>query len=74
MWDLLETVDGNSIFYDGDFKRSEDVKREEIMNTALLYGFSKEKIEEAIAAVQKPTEELATDDVLTWLSKNAEPV
>lgn len=71
VWDLLDSVDGNSKFYSGDFGYTDDSKKDEIINTALLFGFTKDKIEEAIAFVTKPNEELKTDDVLTWLNKHS---
>jgi len=70
VWDLLATVDGNSGFYSSEFSNTEEVKRDEVINTAMLCGFPKPKIEEAIAFVSKPNEELKTEDVLAWLSKN----
>jgi len=47
------------------------VKKEEVLNTAILCGYGKEKTEEAIKAVSKPNEELKVDDVLDWLNKHA---
>jgi len=70
VWDLLATVDGNSCFYSGDFMNTHQVKTEEVINTAVAFGFPKHKIEEAITIVSKPNEELKTDDVLAWLNKN----
>jgi len=69
VWDLLASVDGNSCFYSSEFSNTNEVKNEEIVNTAILCGFYKERVDEAIAALTKPNEELKTDDVLAWLSK-----
>jgi len=46
-----------------------DVKRQEIVNTALIYGFNEQQIDEAIKSVTKPTGEYKIDDVLGYLSK-----
>jgi len=70
-WDLLSSVDGDSSFFSSDFMHTDKAKIEEVLNTAVLAGFSKEKAEEAIKHVQKPNEELKVDIVLQWLSQNA---
>jgi hypothetical protein len=64
-------VDGDSCFFSGEFSNTDLVKKEEVVNTAILCGYTKEKTEEAIKAVSKPNEELKVDDVLDWLNKNA---
>mmetsp|Transcript_12255 Transcript_12255/g.16948 ORF Transcript_12255/g.16948 Transcript_12255/m.16948 type:complete len:453 (+) Transcript_12255:2008-3366(+) len=71
VWDLLASVDGNSQFYTGEFRSTEDVKLEEIVNTALAFGFPKEKIDEAIRNSRKPDQDVKVDDVLAWLNKFA---
>jgi len=71
VWDLLSTVDGDSYFFSGEFTNTDLVKKEEVLNTAILCGYGKENTEEAIKAVSKPNEELKVDDVLDWLNKHA---
>lgn len=68
---LIRKVDGNSQFYTGDFRSTEDVKLEEIVNTALAFGFTKDKIDEAIKNSRKPDHDVKMDDVLAWLNKFA---
>jgi len=70
VWDLLSEVHGDSRFTDGDFVAMEQMKRKEIMDTALLYDFKRSDVDEAIPAVSKPNEELKIDDVLAWLYQN----
>jgi len=74
VWDELSTVlGGDSQFYNGLFQTVSEVKLEEIRNTADAFGFSKDKIEEAITKLSstlKIGEELKVDDVLAWLNTN----
>jgi len=69
VWDLLATVHGDSIFHAGDFSSTDTVKKQEVLNTALAFGFQHDHVIEAIAACSKPNEELKTDDVLAWLQR-----
>jgi hypothetical protein len=72
VWDLLSTVDGSSIFCTSDFKCTDDVNREEIVNTLEAYGFDKKHIDECLAHI--PSEDLCNTEnaiqrALTMLQK-----
>jgi len=69
VWDLLSEVMGNSQLFGSNFQTVDDVKQEEVINTALAFGFTKEKVDEAIRSIQKVGEELKVDEVLQYLQK-----
>lgn len=60
-------VDGDSQLVNGNFVNMKEVQKEEIINTALLYGFSESNIDEAIKECSK-NEPLNIDKVLNWLN------
>jgi len=55
------------VFFSSEFSNTDRVKEEEVLNTALAFGFNRQHVEEAIKEISKPNEELKTDDVLGWL-------
>lgn len=69
VWDLLSEVMGNSQLFNSTFQTMEEVKREEVINTALAFGFSKIQVDEAVKEISKPNEELDIDRLLEWLQK-----
>lgn len=69
VWDLLSEVMGNSQLFNSSFQTMDEVKREEVINTALAYGFAKTQVDEAVMAISKPNEELDIDRLLEWLQK-----
>lgn len=68
VWDLLDSVDGDSQLLDGNFISMKEVHKQEVINTAILYGFSQPSIDEAIKECTKPNEEINLDKVLNWLN------
>jgi len=72
VWDLLESVGGDSMFYTSQFLTIEEAKREETFQTALQFGFERKEVEEAIQKCSQ-NNTVNTDDVLQWLNKNAIP-
>lgn len=50
-----------------------EVQKQEIIDTALLFGFSRSNIDEAIRMCSKPNEEIQLDPVLQWLRLNCSP-
>jgi hypothetical protein len=69
VWDLLSEVMGNSQLFNSTFQTMEEVKRDEVINTALAFGFTKIQVDEAVRAISKPDEELDIDKLLEWLQK-----
>jgi hypothetical protein len=67
---LKPQVRGDSQLFSSEFQTMEEVKKEEVINTALLFGWLREKIDFAIKAVWKPNEALQIDDVLAYLQKH----
>ena len=60
---------GNSQLFNSTFQTMEEVKRDEVINTALAFGFTKIQVDEAVRANSKPNEELDIDKLLEWLQK-----
>jgi len=73
MWEGLSAVRGDTTYYSDEFESTGDVKRREIISTALQFGFPEDKIHEAIKILAKPHEELKVDDLLQYLNKHFTP-
>lgn len=74
VWEALAHVRGDTTYFSAEFEQTGDVKQKEVIDTALAFGFPMEKIQEAIKAIHKATEELKVDDVLAWLNKHCTPL
>jgi len=62
VWDLLSD-DGNSTYLTSNFENTSTVKREELRNTALAFGFDNSQVEEALASSANE------DDMLAFLNR-----
>lgn len=72
VWDLLNSVDGTSIFVTGDFKPTDDEKNDEIINTLEIMGWTRVKIEECMKSA--PREKLVNaDDAISYLAQMLGP-
>jgi len=60
VWDLLTTVDGSSVFCNGEFKTTDQTTREELVNTLELMGFSKGQIDSCLPLI--PKEDMVNSD------------
>jgi len=60
VWDSLATVDGSSVFCTSDFKNTDQVNREEVVNTLVLMGYTKGQIDDCLAQI--PREDLSNAD------------
>lgn len=60
VWDLMSSVDGNSVFCTSEFTSSEQVNREEIVNTLTMYDIPISEIEDILCKLTK--EELSNAD------------
>jgi hypothetical protein len=72
VWDLINSVDGNSLFVTGDFKPTDDEKKDEIINTLEIMGWTRTRIEECMK--QAPREKLVNaDDAISYLAQMLGP-
>jgi hypothetical protein len=72
VWDLLNSVDGNSLFVTGDFKPTDDEKKDEIINTLEIMGWTRPKIEECMK--HAPRDKLVNaDDAISYLAQMLGP-
>jgi len=72
VWDLLNSVDGTSLFVTGDFKPTDDEKKDEIVNTLEIMGWEREKI--IVCYEAAPRDKLVNaDDAISYLAQMLGP-
>lgn len=73
VWDLLNSVDGTSVFATGDFRTTDEEKKEEVVNTLEIMGWPRDKIE--LAFDQAPEDKLINvDDAISYLAQTLGPL